>query len=59
VSNSADVGERKDDLDEYFTTFRDATFRHDHWRNEMNASQLEDIERFPDCQSALEMLGYD
>jgi hypothetical protein len=46
-------------LDEYFTTFRDATFRHDHWRNEMNASQLEDIERFPDCQSALEMLGYD
>ena len=46
-------------LEDYFTTFRDPTFRHDHWRTELNPTQLSDIEKFPDCQSAIEMMGYD
>ena len=46
-------------LEDYFTTFRAPSFKHDHWKMELNKTQLEDIENFPDCQSAIEMLGYD
>jgi hypothetical protein len=49
----------KNELDDYFTTFRDRTFRHDHWKSELNATQLQDIETYPDCESAIEMMGYD
>lgn len=46
------------DLDDYFTTFRNKSFRHDHWRTEMSKQQISWIEDFPDCQSAIEMLNY-
>ena len=41
---------------QYYSTYRMADYRHDSWRGEMEAGDLERVQR--ECRGVMELLGY-
>ena len=42
----------------YYSTFRSEDFKHDHWKEELSAKHLKEIQTLPKCQNALKLLNY-
>ena len=50
--------EREKRLKKYYGTYRSEHFKHDHWREELSSSNLQEINNNRDCQKVLNLLSY-